>query len=266
MNDFELATLNGYALSIYKTLKELSELELKQENKEYDQILSRLKFSINSEKQIYERIYNENNYQKYIKDDYTLANIMTNIIANNQKFLDDAHISNNFKYVINDNKSILRRALIDDTLKTMLNFIRNNNDDIDYGIKIKYLLAYIYPNICSYLIDNNFSIPKDLYWYSYFIKDIFQISDDEFYRERILFSHSEYFTDTSCLNHDKSYFCNYISRIISLMLLEDYDMKINDFVDKSKEIGLHITEISAQKLLKTFNEDRNIPKILRLYK
>ena len=241
MNDFELATLNGYALSIYKTLKELSELELKQENKEYDQILSRLKFSINSEKQIYERIYNENNYQKYIKDDYTLANIMTNIIANNQKFLDDAHI-----------------------------FIRNNNDDIDYGIKIKYLLAYIYPNICSYLIDNNFSIPKDLYWYSYFIKDILQISDDEFYRERILFSHSEYineyFTDTSCLNHDKSYFCNYISRIISLMLLEDYDMKINDFVDKSKEIGLHITEISAQKLLKTFNEDRNIPKILRLYK
>ncbi len=271
MDDFELTTLNGYSISIYNTLMELCHLELnKQKDKEYDQVLSRLKFSFNCEQQIYKRIYDENNYQKYIKDEYTITNILENIIMNNQKFLDNARISNNFKYLMNDNNSLIRNVLIDDTLKTMLNFIQNNDDDIEYGIKAKYLLAYMYPNICSYLIDNNFEIAKDVYWYSYFIKDVLRLSDAEFYRERVVFGHAEfvneYFSDITVINHDKTYFGKIISRIISLLLPEDYDMNVNKFVKTSQEMGLNITENSAQKVLKTFNEDRNIPKILRLYK
>ena len=105
-------------------------------------------------------------------------------------------ISNLFYKILNDKDTMIDNVLVDDSIKFIIYILKDYQKyDYDLYYDMKYALAYIYPNILKYLLETKFNVSKEVYWYSYFLKDIYKINDNDYFSRKLLFINDELMID-----------------------------------------------------------------------
>ena len=276
VDKFQIDALIGYSNSIYNNLMNLYNQELISVNyTSYKKKFQNLVTSIKGEKNIYAKLT-----QKELKDlyyyfvlekdyDNTLYESINLIINNNKESLINKRIINKLYSLLNDEElknkeDSLREILVEDTIRLFIYLLNNNEYKImfrDFLTNFKYSLAFLYDKIMSFLIENKFTISKDLiYWYSYFYKDVNHISNINFYDYRNEFVSKEFQQFKSSYEFKRVVINYLLTRALTIMVPEKF----------SDEELLEVLKYRFQndelysKSIEYFKQDIEIPKLIRL--
>ena len=305
---------------LYDKLYEL-EINGKKDSDEYKKQIGFLKISIDLENRIYKK-YNFSTEKKlviikyligykfskgYIDDEDSIMNqeydefFIRRVVRNLLNQVTET--KEGFKEIHSDeqeesNKNIdfsmkvvkVLKELNEDIYNSYLLFLQENIDSEDYRcykndfIKAKYKLVFIYDKLENKMINNNFTITKDLYLNSKFMSDLYHIDLDTYnfmkddYCEKISSKQILDFLDVEDLDYNdrmKSIsailrMC-YIRACLLMMSndkIDDVNYVFHDYIEDEEYLNNHSNDTISEKLIiscfKSLKKDRTKVKRLSL--
>ncbi len=276
MNNMEIEILNKYSDSMYKTLMTLKYFEIKNNKVEFEKNITKLRKILKEETNLYEEVITNGIDKKLLHSEINLVNCIKSIILNDYETMKNKRISNLFYKILNDKDTMIDNVLVDDSIKFIIYILKDYQKyDYDLYYDMKYALAYIYPNILKYLLETKFNVSKEVYWYSYFLKDIYKINDNDYFSRKLLFINDELMIDDlySIMKIDDikgkkgKMLCDIINRLMALLVYEKYEgLNPGEYLKLLKAYDESFTLKDAERILNFYNNDKQIPKMVRIIK
>ena len=276
MNNMEIDILNKYSNYIYKTLMTLKYFEIINNKVGFEKNINILKKILKDEMSLYEEVITNGIDKKLLHSEINLVNSIKSIILNDYETMKNKRISNLFYKILNDKDTMLDNVLIDDSIKFIIYILKDYQKyDFDLYYDMKYALAYVYPSILKDLLTDKFNISKDVYWYSYFLKDIYKINDNDYFSRKLLFINDELIIDdlyniikdNNIKSNKARMLCEIINRLMAILVYEKYEgINALEYQKRLNAYDNNFTLRDAERILNFYNNDKQIPKMVRIIK